>query len=152
MNVLGVFRATYNCDMPASTRGSNDTNDFPGQRLGLPETGVGSLAPMGPRILGLIIDWGIASLISWAWFAYDPIAIMVLFLGLSYLSIILLGGTIGHLVVGMRLNTVVGEAPGYWRPALRQVLLTLVVPALVVDEDGRGAHDVLSGLVLRRFR
>jgi hypothetical protein len=27
----------------------------------------------------------------------------------------------------------------------------LVLPPLVSDEDGRGMHDVLTGLVLRRY-
>ena len=35
-------------------------NDYPGQRLGLPEPGPGSLARLGRRIGALMIDWFIA--------------------------------------------------------------------------------------------
>src|SRR5882757_1454029 len=33
---------------------------YPGETLGLPKTGSGSLAPMGRRLLALLIDWLIA--------------------------------------------------------------------------------------------
>lgn len=107
---------------------------------------------MGPRVIALLIDWGIAAGISVVWFNYDPLAIAIGFFVLTTLAIVCMGSSIGHLICGMRLNTVAGQAPGVWRPILRQALLLLVVPALVVDEDGRSAHDTLSGLVLRRFR
>ena len=35
-------------------------NDFPGQRLGLPKDGSGSLVGLGRRIVALILDWFIA--------------------------------------------------------------------------------------------
>ena len=35
-------------------------NDYPGQRLGLPESGPGSIAGFGRRIAALLIDWFIA--------------------------------------------------------------------------------------------
>ena len=35
-------------------------NDFPGQRLGLPQGGAGSLVGVGRRIVALILDWFIA--------------------------------------------------------------------------------------------
>lgn len=34
--------------------------DYPGKTLGLPDTGPGSLAPMGRRLAALLIDWLIA--------------------------------------------------------------------------------------------
>lgn len=137
--------------MPTAPK-RHDEAGYQGERLGLPETGIGSLATMGPRVLGLLIDWGIASGISFVWFDYQPLAITVAFVVLTWLFLVGFGSTIGHLVAGLRANTIAGDAPGIWRPLVRQVLLVLVIPALVVDGDGRGAHDVLSGLVLRRFR
>lgn len=127
-------------------------SSYPGERLGLPREGAGSIASFGQRIGGLVIDWGIAVLISWLFFDYHPLLTSVVFVVLTALTISLLGGTIGHLVFGMRLNTVSGTAPGWWRPLLRQVLLMLVLPAVVWDQDNRGGHDIFSGLVLRRFR
>ncbi len=124
---------------------------YPGQRLGLPEEGPGSIASYGRRIVGLMIDWGLACLLSWQFFDYHPAAIMVLFVVITALTITLFGGSIGHLLCGMRLNTIAGKAPGWWRPWIRQTLVVVVVPALITDQDQRGAHDVLSGLVLRRY-
>lgn len=127
-------------------------SNYPGERLGLPEEGPGSVGRFGLRILGLVVDWGVASLLAWWLFDYDPLAVSALFVVLTSIFITLFGGSLGHMVVGMRNNTIRGEAPGWWRPWVRQILLALVVPALIMDSDQRGAHEVLSGLVLRRFR
>ncbi|MGO9653847.1 MAG: RDD family protein, partial [Mycobacterium sp.] len=40
------------------TQGSRSA--YPGERLGLPESGPGSLAPVGRRVAALTIDWLIA--------------------------------------------------------------------------------------------
>ncbi len=98
------------------------------------------------------MDWGIASLLSWWLFNYDPIAVSALFVVITSLSIALIGGSIGHTVFGMRNTTVQGDAPGWWRPWVRQILLVFVIPALIMDQDRRGGHEALSGLVLRKFR
>ncbi|MCU1514874.1 MAG: hypothetical protein JWO10_1964, partial [Microbacteriaceae bacterium] len=37
-----------------------------------------------------------------------------------------------------------------WRPALRTVLLSLVIPAVIWDLDQRGLHDKAAGTVLVR--
>ncbi|MGO1544343.1 MAG: RDD family protein [Gulosibacter sp.] len=140
----------------AETRDSNSfsvpESNYPGERLGLPESGPGSVASFGLRILGLIVDWSIASLLSWWLFDYDALAIAAIFVVLTSIFIWLLGGSLGHIIFGMRVNTVQGEAPGWWRPWVRQLLLVFVLPALIMDRDQRGAHESLSGLVLRKFR
>ena len=142
--------------MPTSTRPSatpNPTPDssYPGERLGLPSEGAGSIAGFGRRLVGLAIDWGIAVAIAWAFFDYDPVALMVVFVIHTAVTISLIGGSIGHTVFGMRLNTVDQRPPGFWRPWLRQILLVVVLPAVIWDQDHRGGHDIVSGLVLRRF-
>lgn len=134
-----------------SNSSASPESAYPGQRLGLPEDGPGSIASYGRRVVGLIIDWGLACLLAWQFFNYHPVAIMVLFVAITALTITLFGGSIGHLLCGMRLNTVAGKAPGWWRPWIRQTLMVFVIPALITDVDQRGAHDVLSGLVLRRY-
>lgn len=134
----------------SNTRAIPDSS-YPGERLGLPEDGPGAIAGFGRRIWGMVIDWGIACLGSFLLFDYHPLAIMVIFVVLTSLTISLLGGSIGHILTGMRLNTVQSRAPGWWRPWIRQALLVLVLPALIPDQDQRGAHDVLSGLVLRNY-
>ena len=45
-----------------------------------------------------------------------------------------------------------GGAAGGWRAVVRTALLCLLVPALLVDADGRGLHDRLTGTAVVRDR
>ena len=124
---------------------------FPGERLGLPEHGKGSVGRLGRRILGLCIDWAIAMGISWLITRnYGGWAVYPIFAALQVLTIWALGGSIGHRIVGLRLSALPGYEPAFWRPLVRSVLLALVVPALVWDSDQRGFHDKIAGTVLVR--
>ena len=116
----------------------------------MPETGSGSVARPGRRILGLLIDWAIASLLSFAFFRYDSWATLGLFALLQYVFIPTIGGSIGHRVVGLRIVALNGGWVGLWRPLVRTVLLCIVIPALVWDSDQRGFHDKVAGTVLMR--
>ena len=54
----------------------------------------------------------------------------------------LFGQTLGMWVAGIRCVSVVDQRPvGIPRALLRGVMLALVVPALIMDEDKRGVHD-----------
>lgn len=123
---------------------------FPGERLGLPEEGPGSIGRMGRRVIALFIDWAIASGISWAAFRHGGTSIYPIFAALQVLSIWALGGSIGHRIAGLRLAALPGSKPAWWRPIVRTVLLTVVIPALVWDSDHRGFHDKIAGTVLVR--
>ncbi|MGA0566058.1 RDD family protein [Rathayibacter sp. KR2-224] len=140
--------------MPSSTTpprfGDLAPSRYPGERLGMPETGSGSVARPGRRILGLLIDWAIASLLSFAFFRYDSWATLGLFALLQYIFIPTIGGSIGHRVVGLRIVALNGGWVGLWRPLVRTVLLCIVIPALVWDSDQRGFHDKVAGTVLMR--
>ena len=48
-----------------------DAQKWAGERLGLPESGPGSLAKIGRRMLALAIDWALAMLVSQAFAAGD---------------------------------------------------------------------------------
>ena len=52
--------------------------DYPGKRLGLPESGPGSMGRLGRRVGALCIDYGAAYLIS-GFFGWDPLAILGIF-------------------------------------------------------------------------
>ena len=43
-------------------------SNWAGKRLGLPESGTGSLAKMGRRVAAILIDWGISTLVGYAIF------------------------------------------------------------------------------------
>ncbi len=124
--------------------------DWPGQRLGLPETGSRSVARLGRRVGALAIDWGIAVALSAAFFAYDSLVTLLLFVGLQVLFTIVINASIGHAVLGMRVVPMAGGLLGVWRPVVRALLIALVIPALLFDENQRGLHDRAAGTILLR--
>lgn len=123
---------------------------YPGERLGLPESGSGSLATLGRRVWAIIIDWGAAVLISIAFFEYDSIATILIFVAVQIIFIPTIGGSPGHRLLGMTVQRATGGWPGVWRPIVRSVLLALVIPAVIWDADNRGVHDKAAGTVLVR--
>lgn len=135
-------------------------NTYPGERLGLPRDGSGSLAKLGRRVAALVIDLAAATLIAYAFFGYsdpvtgmrfaDPLAANIAFFAIQALFIPTIGGSPGHRLLGMRLVRVGGYWTGVWRPALRTVLLMLVLPAVIWNSDNRGLHDQAAGTVLIR--
>ncbi|MBG0719437.1 RDD family protein [Microbacterium sp. 2C] len=125
-------------------------NSYPGERLGLPETGTGSIARPGRRIAALAIDWACAVVISIAFFSYDALATTVVFSIVQILFLPTLGGSPGHRLLGLRLQLAGGGWVGLWRPIVRTVLLCLVIPAVIWDADQRGLHDKAAGTVLLR--
>lgn len=123
-----------------------------GWRLGLPGSGPGSMAPLGRRLGGLLVDWLVASLISLALFDYHPMATLAVFAVENILLVSSLGFTIGHRVFGIMVRPEVAHVPtiGFLRGAIRGVLLCLVIPAVVWDADGRGMHDKAARTVIVR--
>lgn len=136
-------------------------NDYPGQRLGLPRSGPGSIAHLGRRVAALVLDYAAATVLAVAFFRYDPMALpeeagwshfapMAIFALMQIVFIPTLGGGPGHRVLGMRLVLVGGGWTGLWRPVIRTLLLLLIIPAVVWDPDHRGLHDKAAGTVLIR--
>lgn len=140
---------------PSSSRADGTGQEWPGKRLGLPASGPRSIARLGRRIGALCIDWAIAYGIAWALFQGDDgiveaIYITGVFVVFQIVLVALASGGIGHLMLGMRVVPIAGGRVGIWRPAVRAVLLALVIPAVVFDRDQRGLHDQLAGTVLVR--
>ena len=130
--------------------GSPTARYWPGQRLGLPESGPRSVGRFGRRLAALAIDWAAAVVISIAFFNYDSIATLGVFAVAQIVLLLTANGSIGHLLLGMRVVPVAGGYLGWWRPFTRTLLLCLVIPAVIWDRDQRGMHDRLSGTVLVR--
>lgn len=126
------------------------TSRFPGERLGFPESGRGSIARPGRRLAALAIDWACAVLISVAFFRYDQWVTLEVFAVVQIVFLPTLGGSPGHRVVGLRLALLRGGWVGLWRPIVRTALLVLVIPAVIWDADQRGLHDKAAGTVLVR--
>jgi uncharacterized RDD family membrane protein YckC len=132
--------------------------EYPGEPLGLPQSGPGSLAPMGRRLLALLIDWLIAyglALLALEFGAFSRAALSTAVLGiwlvLGVVQVRLFGFTPGQLVLGLQVVAVDGRAPvGVGRLAARGALIGLVVPPLFTDSDGRGLQDRLTGTAVVR--
>ena len=134
-------------------------DDWPGRSLGLPVHGPGSLARVGRRVGALVIDWAACSVLSAAFFGYDSLATLLLFTAEQLLFVALLGGSFGHVLLGMRVHVWTGSAldvsvrttpPPLRSVLIRTLLLVLVIPALIPDAHGRGTHDKAAGTVLLR--
>ncbi|MFD5751930.1 RDD family protein [Streptomyces sp. NPDC127033] len=125
---------------------------YRGERLGLPEHGPGSVAPLGRRFGALFVDWGLCMLIAYGlladgdWQASGNWALGVL-LVLGVLTVGTVGFTPGKRLFGLRVIAEGGERLGFWRVLVRTVLLCIAIPALVWDRDGRGLHDRLARAV-----
>lgn len=128
---------------------------WPGERLGLPESGPRSLGRIGRRIGAIAVDWAIAYGLSLAFFPVGPwltdgFVTLGLFAAIQVLFLLVVNGSVGHLVFGMRVVPLEPGRLGVWRPILRTLLLCLFVPAVIWDADQRGLHDRAAGTLLVR--
>ena len=128
---------------------------WPGERLDLPETGPRSIARFGRRLGALAIDWAIAWILSVAFFPEGPWqpnswATLAIFAVAQVVFLVVVNGSVGHLLLRMRVVPVVPARLGLWRPVVRTLLLCLAIPALIWDRDQRGLHDRAAGTMLVR--
>lgn len=127
-----------------------------GERLGLPEGGPGSIAPVGRRVVALLVDWALCMLIAYGLLAGgEPQragnwAVLIFFV-LSVLTVGTVGCTPGKRLLGLRVAAEGGGRLSLPRVLLRSLLIVLVVPAVVWDRDTRGLHDRLTRSVQVRI-
>lgn len=133
---------------PAATNRAD--GDYPGRRLGLPQSGPGSVARFGRRFAAICLDWLVAVLVARGLFGSDPWGPLAVFTVAQVLGVGTLGAGLGHLALGLRVVRLDGTAAGPLRALGRSLLLALAIPGLVWDRDQRGLHDQFMGTVLRR--
>lgn len=128
---------------------------WPGENLGLPEHGPGSVASLGTRALAFAIDAVLAALVAGLFTApelpknWSLLSWFVMTAGM----VAFFGFTPGMAVLGIRVARVDGASMvGVVRAVPRTVLTGLILPAVVADADGRGWHDRLFGTVVVRTR
>jgi uncharacterized RDD family membrane protein YckC len=137
---------------PSQSDDSGQRSTYPGERLGFPETGPGSIARFGRRIAALCVDWlvsyGLAALaMTFGWVSLGALstAVLVVWLVLGVVSVRLFGFTPGQLVLGLKVVSVDNRTHvGSGRALARGLLITLVIPALFTDSDLRGLHDLAT--------
>ena len=147
----------------SETYGEAEDTEYPGQRLGFPEDGPGSIASWMRRIAALAVDWLAANLVVLALGQLvalgDGLAtllpLIVFWLEASVFTA-LLGGSFGQLVVGLRVmrldRGLQGRPLNLLQALLRTALICLVIPPLLANRDQRGLHDVAVGSVTVRLR
>ena len=118
-------------------------------------------AGIGRRVAALFIDWFASMLVALLLVGrqfplgtnQSMLATYVVFFVEVALITSLIGGSFGQIVLGMRVVRTDGGRLWPLRVVLRTVLLCLVIPAVVMDADGRGLHDkVVDSRVIRTAR
>ena len=131
----------------------------PGQRLGFPEHGRGSLATWGQRLTALVLDWaismGLATLITWGavlnGIGPERFGIMVVFFLEKSVFTALTGSSLGQTIVGIGVTRIDGSAIPWWAAVVRTAMICLVIPAGVIGEDRRSLNDMmLRAVVVQR--
>lgn len=147
-------------DSPRSTAG--DFPAYPGERLGLPESGPGSVAGWGRRFAALFLDWVASTLVAALVFGYQwfgetagqqgwvgATPLLVFWLEASFLTA-LTGGSFGQLALRIAVVRVDGRPVSLLQALLRTLLILLVIPPLVFNRDQRGLHDLATSTVTLR--
>ena len=117
------------------------------------DLGTAQPAPFGRRFGALLVDWLLCLAVSTFYadprqVAWPPVLVLVV---LNTVCIGLFGQTPGMALTRLRcVSTADGGAIGLVRAFVRAVLLALLVPAVILDANGRGLHDRAAGSVVIR--
>ena len=122
-----------------------------------------SVAPMGRRLVALIIDWLLCYLIASSIVGHNVFTVtdahyqdaqllaLLLFVVEVYLLTSISGLTVGKRLLGIRAIRTDGSRPGFSWAALRTLLLLCVIPACLSDRDLRGLHDRAADTIVVRM-
>ncbi|MFI5614580.1 RDD family protein [Amycolatopsis sp. NPDC051903] len=149
--------------LPGTGTGDHTAPKWPGEAFGLPESGVGSVAGFGSRLLALVVDLVVAGLITTLFVRYDlqDVAAMqtfnwwagVVWAVITTIPVTFFGFTVGMAATGIRVARLDGGSMvGPWRAIVRMILTVVIVPALVRNADGRNWLDRVTGTVVIRMR
>ena len=126
---------------------------YPGERIGLPPDGRGSLASWRSRVAALFLDWAACMAVAVLLFGTAVVTgsdwrswmILTTFFVESSLLGWFAGGSLGQLVCRIGVIRLDRVPLGLPRAVLRALLVSLVLPALVIGVDRRGLHDLAVG-------
>lgn len=128
----------------------------PGQSLGLPACGTGSLASWRARIAAIIVDWaasmavafllfGMGALRGQDWRMWTPMG--VYFVEASALTAAM-GGSFGQLLARIGVVRLDGGPLRWWQAVARTALKCLIIPMLLLGAERRGLNDLMLGTVV----
>ncbi|HEX8488699.1 MAG TPA: RDD family protein [Propionibacteriaceae bacterium] len=135
---------------------STPAEPYPGQQLGLPASGRGSLAPWRVRVVALVVDWAASMAVAGGLFGSEVLTgdgwrawmILAVFFVESTVLGAVAGGSFGQLITRIGIARLDHRPLGLVRSVVRAALVCLVLPALVIGPDRRGLHDVTVGTVV----
>ena len=134
----------------SATAPDQRTQAYPGQHLGLPEHGPGSVSSMPRRVLALFIDWLLSTVIAY-WLTHSQFWTIAVFAVETYALTALGGSTVGKRLVGIRTVRLGGGPVGFGWALVRTAILLTVVPPLLTDRDLRGMHDRAANTIVVRI-
>lgn len=129
---------------------------YPGESLGLPPEGRGSLASWRSRFAALLVDWAASMIVAIALFGVDVIrgsgwhawmTMAVFFVEKTVLTAVA-SGSFGQLLARIAVVRIEGGPVGWWRSIVRSVMVCLIIPAAVVGAERRGLDDMVLGTVV----
>jgi uncharacterized RDD family membrane protein YckC len=139
----------------AAAAAPRDDSGYPGQDLGLPQTGPGAIASLIRRIGALFIDWLLCTFIVVALIrpARGDVEYLTLavFAAQDFVLTSLTGFTVGKRLLGIRVARLDGKMIGPLWGLLRTVVLLTVLPPLLLNRDSRGLHDRASNTAVVRI-
>lgn len=140
-----------------STKRDEADSGHPGQRYGLPATGVGAVAPLWRRAIAFVVDCVLAGVITSLFAHHDFLlrdqaanswGVLTWFL-ITVIGVGFFAATPGMVLFGLRVARVDGAAYVFpVRAAVRAVLVLLIVPAVIWDHDRRGLQDKAAGTIV----
>lgn len=132
----------------------SDQEYYPGEDLGLPKTGRGSVSGLGRRLGAIFVDWLLCTFIVVALIrpheADVELWTLLIFAAQDFVLTSLTGFTVGKRLFGVRVVKLDGTWVGPIWGLLRTVALLTVVLPLVVNRDQRGLHDRASNTIVIR--
>ena len=147
---MGVAERRWTGSWLSGVASAGDTSQYPGEQLGLPESGAGLGRRLGRRLGALMIDWLICTAIALAAFHNQYFTIVVFAVEIFVLTA-LTGFTIGKRLLGLRVVRLDGKPVGCGGPWCGRSCSWWWCPPLVFDQDLRGLHDKAASTVVIRI-
>jgi uncharacterized RDD family membrane protein YckC len=123
------------------------------------ESGPGSVAGFGPRLVAFFIDALLADLLAviinggYHVGGRQTLVSYLAFLLIEIVFVTIAGQTPGMRVAGLAVLRADGRGrASLWWVLLRTALLAAVVPAVITDRSGRAMHDRAAGTVMVHTR
>ena len=137
-------------------------NQPPVPDVQLPEHGPGSPGGWPRRFGALLLDWIAGNLVAFIvtggnsgiWDAQSDVfwLPLICWYVLVVVSTALAGGSLGQLMLGLRVVHLGGRRLNVLVAAVRTLMIALIIPPLVFMRDGRGLHDLASNTAVVNAR